>query len=612
MAAITEKKGAVSLKAYRGDAKTLLAFNLDGKPARTRLAGFTIQVTPPGVNPYYIQNNLRFEHTADHAQDPLESAFSSINAPIHKFRWLHVPGSVHQGLAPVFGIYTYTVTPRYFDKAKSLLAIDPAFSVAVKIDVKPFEDGKLAVGFTRGFTQSQAFVRHFGLKAVIRPKKAGLMYDTSAVSGTNAAGESFTFAQQYEWSGFTARKQIFAILKAVKDDNNLKLDVFAYDLNEPDLIKALLDLGHTKRVRIILDNAALHHDKTKPKPEDEFEKLFAAKVGTDHADYIKRGNFGRYAHDKVFIVYDQAGPKRVMTGSTNFSVTGFYVNSNHILVFEDSAVAKLYADVFQKSWDDNLSDKKFKATSFATQPFDFGGGGLPEMSITFAPHDKANAKKILGGLVTRVAAESKAKDGKGSVLFAVMALDGGKENPVYDALKVLHKSQKIFSYGVSDTTKGIALHKVGSKAGVLVTGRPTKTQLPPPFNQVPGVGIGHQVHHKFVVCGFNTKDAVVYCGSSNLALAGEQVNGDNLLEIRDEEVATVFAIEALGLVDHFEFLDRVATAPKAKSKAAKTPAALKQQAAAAAGWFLGTTDAWVAKYFDKKDLRNVDRELFSG
>src|SRR5436305_1793463 len=80
--------------------------------------------------------------------------------------------------------------------------------------------------------------------------------------------------------------------------------------------------------------------------------------------------------------------------------------------------------------------------------------------------------------------------------------------------------------------------------------------LPPPFNQVPGVGIGHQIHHKFVVCGFNTKDAVVYCGSSNRATGGEESNGDNLLALRGEDVATVFAIEALALVDHFSFLDR--------------------------------------------------------
>jgi len=44
------------------------------------------------------------------------------------------------------------------------------------------------------------------------------------------------------------------------------------------------------------------------------------------------------------------------------------------------------------------------------------------------------------------------------------------------------------------------------------------------------------------------------------------VNGDNLLAIRDEDVATAFAIEALALVDHFNFLDRAAAGPKAKKK----------------------------------------------
>jgi hypothetical protein len=40
-----------------------------------------------------------------------------------------------------------------------------------------------------------------------------------------------------------------------------------------------------------------------------------------------------------------------------------------------------------------------------------------------------------------------------------------------------------------------------------------------------------------------------------VAAGGEQANGDNLLAIHDGDVATAFAIEAVGLVDHFNFLD---------------------------------------------------------
>jgi hypothetical protein len=123
---------------------------------------------------------------------------------------------------------------------------------------------------------------------------------------------------------------------------------------------------------------------------------------------------------------------------------------------------------------------------------------------------------------------------------------------------------------------------------VLATGKPTRTRLPPPFNQVPDVGLGHQVHHKFIVCGFNGTDPVVYCGSSNLAQTGETVNGDNLIAIHDEDVATVFAIEALLLVDHFDFLDR--QSGKAGTGANTPPTGGQAAAAAKAGWWLGNDE----------------------
>jgi hypothetical protein len=207
--------------------------------------------------------------------------------------------------------------------------------------------------------------------------------------------------------------------------------------------------------------------------------------------------------------------------------------------------------------------------------------------------------------------QSEGKKGTGSVLFAVMGLDKKSTGPVFPALREVHSDQNIFSYGISDTPDGIVLYSPKKKTGVLVSGRPTGTKLPPPFNQVPGVGIGHQVHHKFVVCGFNGKNPVVYCGSSNLALGGEQANGDNLIAIHDEDIATVFAIEALGLVDHFDFLNRhAAKTGKAAKSAAKAPSPSKEELAEAAEWFLSTTDKWAQPYFDKDDLHCVDRELF--
>ena len=611
MASVRKSQGNFSITAYAGDAKTLLAFNLDQAEA-TGLAGFTIACAPAGHPSYYIYNDLQFETPAKHAQDPHEPSNSSINAPIHKFRWLHVPGSAHQGLAPFMGKYTYTVTPRYFDAQKSLLPLDPGRSVSVDIEVVPFAKGKLRLGFTRGFTQSQAFVHHFGRNARIRPKTKELLFDTAQPSGVNAQGEPFTYADEYRWLGFTARQCIFELLDKLLQDASLHLDMFAYDLNEPDLMKHVLALAQQGRVRMILDNAGLHHNEKKPKPEDLFEQEFR-KMMTGKAA-ILRGKFGRYAHDKVFIVSNAQGPLKVLTGSTNFSVTGVYVNSNHVLVFDEPEMAELYSEVFEESWKDNVNMTAFKASPLSKEIFSSSAVSVPPTEITFAPHSAKDAARGLNGMAERIAAEEAKAEG-GSLLFAVMEMDDGT-SPVFRALNAIHQNEQIFSFGISDNPKGITLYKPGRKTGLLVSGRPASTILPPPFDQVPGVGLGHQVHHKFVVCSFNQPDAVVYCGSSNLATGGEQENGDNLLEIHDSDVATVFAIEALSLVDHFQFLDKYATGGKGSAAAPKmganpiTPSETPVEAAVSAGWFLSVTDRWTRPYFDPNDLKCVDRILF--
>src|SRR4051794_8049851 len=578
----TTKNDGLTVTAHQGDAKTLLAFNLTKAKARN-LAGFTIECKPQGHEPYYLHNSLRFEHPELHAQDATEPANSSINAPFHKFRWLHVPGSVHQGLKPFYGSYTYAVTPRYFDDDRSLRPLDRAATAEVDVEVGPFQSELLEIGFTRGYTQSQAFVNHFGLKARIRPQDGDLLFDTSQVSGTNAEGHDYTYADEYEWLGSTAREKVFALVDEVLADRKLRLDMFAYDLNEPDLLRKLLELAKQGRVRVMLDNAALHHSTKKPKPEDDFEKRFhaAAKAPAE----IKRGKFGRYAHDKVFVVRNGNGSgdgaKKVLTGSTNFSVTGFYVNSNHVLVSRAPDVAAKYAELFDDVWKDGAKLRPYLDSPHASETFAADDAGSPPMKITFAPHSEEFSKKLLGDIAARIQKEARKGRTSGSVLFAVMAIDGGT-SPVYDALKTLHANDKVFSFGISDEPDGIALYEPRKKTGVLVTGKPVRTQLPPPFNQVPNVGLGHQIHHKFVICGFGTRDAVLYCGSSNLALGGEQANGDNLIEIRDPDIVAVFAIEALALVDHFQFLNRTAQGPKDKKR---EPSPLKQAAAASRGWF---------------------------
>jgi hypothetical protein len=605
----SSQTGSLVLVAHRGDAKTLLAFDIVAAADRKNLAGFSIRVTPPGKDPYYLLNRLGFADPSQHAQMAGEPQLSSANAPFHKFRWVHVPGQFHQGLTPAWGNYVYDVTPRYFDGAGHLLELDPTRTATVTVEVAPFEKDALRLGFTRGFTQSQAFTHHFGKNAKLRPAGKALQFDTSQVCGTNDAGEPFTYVQQYEWSGFTARQCIFELLDEAVADPSIHLDLFAYDLIEPDFIARLLTLAGQQRARVILDNADLHHDPTDPQPEDQFADLFAAAAG---AGAIKRGRFGRYAHDKVIILRRGGAAYKVLTGSTNFSITGMYVNSNHVLVFDDATVAGLYGDVFDAVWAENVGAGAFRKNSLSTEDHPIGSAGAPKATISFSPHDEARASEVLNRIVVSATAQTKDQDGLGNVMFAVMELGSTAPNPVYTTLTALHQDTNLFSFGISDDPDGISLFEVGSPQGVLVTGKPKDPILPPPFDQVRGVGAGHQVHHKFVVCGFDT-DGITFCGSSNLAVGGEKQNGDNLLMITDQDVSTAFAIEAISLVDHFNFLDGLAKAPAPAGGAhvPSPPPANLAAAAASSGWHLGTDDQWCAKYFDTNDLHSKDRQIFA-
>lgn len=599
MTSTATSTSAVSLRAHVGDVKTLLAFDLLDRTNLTNLAGFTIQVWPPGMQPYFLYNTLQFKTPGDHAQVPMEPPYSSVNAPLHKFRWLHVPGTAHQGLTPIIGTYRYTVTARFFDGNGSLLPMDPAWSVWQDVDVVPFKKNGLSLGFTRGFTQSQAFVRRFGPQARIRPDGDELLFDTSQIAGADALGNQYTYDQEYVWSGYTARLRIFEVLDEVLADPSLRVDVLAYDLNEPGVVGRLLMLAGQGRIRMVLDSSSLHHDTQEPEPEDEFEQLFA-QAAASGAEII-RGRFGRYAHDKVFIVSKGGAARKVLTGSTNFSVTGLYVNSNHVLIYDDPDVASQYAEMFEEVWKDKAWRSKFLGSDLSQLIYSFPGTPVPPTEVSFAPHADDFAEDALAEVADRIREEGQKDSAVGSVLFAVMSVDQGT-SPVYDALKELHENDGIFSYGVSDGPGGISLYKPGRRTGVLVSGKPLTTQLPKPFTQIRYVGgVGHQIHHKFVVCGFNGSDPVVYCGSSNLALGGEEQNGDNLLTLRDPDVATVFVVEALGLVDHFHFLSRVAADAHADTASA----------AVAAEWFLSTTGRWAEPYFDPNDLHFVDREIFA-
>lgn len=583
-------KDIVSVRAYKGDAMTFLCFDLD-ESKLTDLTGFSIFVRFSNKK-YFLFNRIRYA-PAIIAKNNLGSKDlrSSEFSPFQKFNWVHVPATEHVTGKPFYGDYTYEVTPRYLVN-EILQPIDPSLTVKVKIDLSPYKKGDLQIGFTRGFVSSQAYVEHFGHNGSVRPNDTDLIFPLSdnagPVAGETIAGiKPYSFDEQFKWMGWQARERIYEFLKEVKDDASLKLDVFAYDLDEPQICRQLFDLKQQGRVRVILDNATLHHGKN-AHGIDAFEDMFEAQYGDPST--LLRGRYSRYSHCKVLIqrrISDGTAVK-VLTGSTNFSTNGLYVNANHVLIFSNPTVAQLYADVFDASFSNNDAlMKKFKDNPLSKTGHDVNVAGTPDMTIRFSPHTAAFAAQEINDMADRVGHAAS------DVLFAVMNDTSGSGN-LLKTIREIHVRDDIYTYGIVDTSSDVTLYKPGSKRGIRVAGKGLQPRLPPPFKEEQSIR-GIAIHHKFVVVDFKGADPVVYCGSSNLAELAETQNGDNLIEIRDKDAATVFAIEAIRLVDHFHFRSK-----ENQASASSEPFDLNTS----------TVKPWYGKFYDPNDLRCIGRLKF--
>jgi hypothetical protein len=558
----TETKGGLTAVAYPGAGSVLLAFDLDGQPDKD-FAGFAVSNKPPGGKSEYLVNRLHFDSTITADTKAKDRRYYPTNeAPYQKFRWVHFPKN-----ASSKGEFTYGVTAMHFkpgSKTNELLAGD---KVSLKFPMAPTDYKNFEFAFTRGYLSSQAYAEQFG-NAEFRPKGAkSIDYNTKP------------FEKQYKWLGFEARVKLFEFLDEAVKNPDMTLDLFAYDLDEPDVIKKLAALKH--RLRAFLDNAPLHIAPNAAEPMAKAKLIKSAGEKN-----VKVGHFKRFAHCKVFILKKNGKPVKVLAGSMNFSVRGMYVQANNIYVFHEPKVAAMFEQAFEQAFNDpSKGQTAFAKSEVANTIFDIGFPHGPNAKLAFSPHTSA-------GLSLGPVAEA-LKTADSSVMFAIMAPQG--TGPVLEAIKGLSR-HKVYTMGVTDTMGGDAsFYPPGSTRAVSLPFSYLKDKIPPPFQQEYSGGMGRVVHHKFIAIDFNSLNPVIITGSSNLAAGGEQANGDQLIMIYDRGVATAFGVEAVRLLDHYHF--------RAAMKKASKVNPLNLVGA-------GEKPLWWKGYWDKKDIKFGERQLF--
>lgn len=602
MFTILKKNETLAVKAYRGDAMTLLAFDLLRETDRNNFVGFTIEfrnATIPVFLP--LRNRITFEPIPQNISESEQIKLKSSRlAPFQKFRWIHVLRNfTANNDIPFFGAYEYRITPRWWiNNALDDFNQATAKSITIKIDVKPFEKEGLQIAFTRGFLVSQAYSDRFGPNPDIRPFRSELLFDPKTMQNEifkkpllpGFPTTPYTYEEQYAWMGFNARKAVYDFIDEVVNDPNKSMDVLAYDFSEPVIAKNLIELSRQGRLRMLLDNhdEADAVDNGGKKSDPEYKKEFASKFDSSTGSLLFRHKFSRLAHCKILIQKDKTTGKaiKVLTGSTNFTLNGLYINANHILILTQPDALTFYEQLFNESIVTG-GNKNFSKTELAAgiKPISTS----PKMSVGFSPHKRDVALEILQKINDKINTAEK------SVLFAVMELKS--EGSVTATLRKIHAREDIFTMGITDSSHKneetqIRLYDPKKKTGVLVNGKKNPKVLPPPFEAEASPGLVHQVHHKFVVVDFNTPNAAVFCGSSNLAQGGEEQNGDNLLIIEDQDIASVFAIEAIRLIDHYQFRNR--------ENEASAPLLLKKD------------NEWYKRYFDPENLYCLDKQVFIG
>ena len=319
-----------------------------------------------------------------------------------------------------------------------------------------------------------------------------------------------------------------------------------YELNDPDLFEALTQFG--KRAHLVLANGAFNKDKP-----DENKKARAALKKLKTIEVINRMvTSGHFAHNKFVAICDKQGVAHtVITGSTNWTVTGLCTQANNGLIIADPKVA----DAYRKQWDllkaaknDFPASLKKANSQKKTFPVDDA-----DVTVWFTPtqkrEDMVDARRVINGAQEGILflffnpGHEQEKEADWTLLQSVL----NRHNPnAGDLFNTDLYIRGVVNQTIAGLTEGTGTAPKGKKAPKspvkLFTGgaeppeRMSKDVLVPAAIKAKFghwveelLSVGVMVHSKVVVIDPFGEHPVLITGSHNLGVKASRANDDNMV-----------------------------------------------------------------------------------
>ena len=338
-----KNSGQLSVRAISGTRVVLLAWDVDEK-ARTDLRGFAVKHQIAGSTaPGAWLTGLKYFKSLVPA--PVKGAmYSSRQHPLQTFLWSDYalePDTNHK----------FTIVALY----GPIAAMTERYSVEIEIRTEKENDGKHGIWFNRGAIASHALAAQFQNKQVTDEMFTKL----------DAAGELLD--PEVRWLSRGLAEACLGFIRGTKPGEALR--VCAYEFTYGPVLDALheaIDRGVDVRI--------VYHD-TKKKGDPNVKAIEdaglpeKAKVDGVTVQVLFPRTRTQIPHNKFIVKIVGGKPKAVWTGSTNFTSTGIFGQTNVGHLVTDGVVAKTYVDYWEElSPDPTLSNAVAGAVALTPNP----------------------------------------------------------------------------------------------------------------------------------------------------------------------------------------------------------------------------------------------------